>query len=94
MNIVSMSHIAEAAPVTAPVVPAEQAAQNREVVQAVKAVNASEMYGQNNELRFQRDAGTKRMVIRVVDRRTDEVLEQLPPEYVLELASGLRSKPG
>src|ERR1041384_7346374 len=67
-------------------IPVDRAAQNREIVQAVKALNQTEMFGNGNELTFQRDQKTQRIVIRLVDRKTDEVVAQIPPEYVLELA--------
>jgi flagellar protein FlaG len=69
--------------------PADKAAENREVVQAVKALNATEMFG-DNELDFQRDPQTHRMVVRVLDRKTKEVLSQVPAEYVLRLAENMK----
>jgi flagellar protein FlaG len=82
-------------PVAAPVETqrADQAAENREVVRAVQALNGTEMFGQENELTFQRDAATQRMVVRIVDRNTKEVVSQIPPEYVLRLAEDLNLKP-
>ena len=68
----------------------DQAAQLRELVQAVKALNQTEMFGQENELQFQRDPATRRMVIRVVNRKTKEVVAQAPPQYVLALAQDLK----
>src|SRR5947209_5896541 len=61
-------------------IPADQAAENREVVRAVKALNGTEMFGEDNQLLFQRDLETQRMVIRVVNRKTDEVISQIPAE--------------
>ena len=78
----------EAAP---PVVPVEQAAQNRDVIQAVKALNATEMFGQDNELVFQMDRQARRMVIQIVNSKTKEVLTQVPPEYVLRLNEDLKN---
>ena len=89
MEITGSSNAMQAVPVSAPTIPAEQAAQNRDVVQAVKAVNNAEMFGGDRELTFQRDNITNRMVVRVVDRKTKEVLTQVPPEYVLRLAQDL-----
>ena len=77
----------------APVAPVNKASENREVVQAVKAVNGAEMFGAENELSFQRDPQSKRMVVKVVNRKTREVLSQIPSETVLRLAEDLR-KPG
>ncbi len=73
----------------APVASVEMPAENREVVKAVKAINASEMLGQD-ELVFQRDQRSQRMLIQVVDRKTREVVSQVPAEYVLRLAEDLK----
>jgi flagellar protein FlaG len=75
-----------AAPVS---VPPQQAAENREVVQAVRAINQSELFGHNNELTFTMDRGTKRPVTKIVDRNTGEVIRQIPAEYVLRMAEEL-----
>ena len=69
----------------------EKPAEQRDVVKAVKALNQSDLLGQENELLFQRDRQTQRMVIRVVNRKTGEVVSQLPPEFVLRLAESVRS---
>jgi flagellar protein FlaG len=90
MDVNAMSPSAHGLPAPAPAIPVDQAAENRELVQAVKALNGTEMFGQN-ELTFQRDAQTKRMVIRVVNRQTKEVVSQVPPEYVLRLSEDLKS---
>jgi uncharacterized FlaG/YvyC family protein len=66
--------------------PVDRPADAREIVEAVKALNAVEMFGPENELLFQRDARTQRMVIRLVNRKTREVVNQVPAEYVLRLA--------
>jgi len=70
----------------APVEPVEKTAEAREVVQAVKALNGVEMFGPENELRFQLEPQTKRLVVRVVNRTTGEVVTQVPAEHVLRLA--------
>ncbi|MBS1859171.1 MAG: flagellar protein FlaG [Acidobacteria bacterium] len=41
-------------------------------------------------MRFQRDPQTQRMVVRLVNRRTSEVVQQIPPEYVLRLSQDLK----
>jgi len=94
MAIAASNSVPQVLPVPAPAIPAEQAAQNREVVQAVRAINGAEMFGQDRELTFQKDSATNRMVIRVLDRKTKEVLTQVPPEYVLRLAEDLGPKSG
>jgi uncharacterized FlaG/YvyC family protein len=67
-----------------------QAAENRNLVQAVKAVNSAQSFGDHNELSFTLDRATRLPVIRIVDRTTKEVVDQIPPEYVLRLAEELR----
>lgn len=74
----------------APAAPAEKAAETRDIVQAVKALNAAGMFGQDNQLMFERDPATQRMVIRMVDRNTGEVISQIPAEYVLRLAESMK----
>jgi uncharacterized FlaG/YvyC family protein len=68
----------------------DKVAEKREVVQAVKAVNGAEMFGPENELRFQKDPETNRLVVKVVNRKTREVLSQVPEEYVLRLAEDIK----
>jgi uncharacterized FlaG/YvyC family protein len=68
----------------------EQAAENRSLIQAVKAVNSTQTFGDQNELSFTLDRNTRLPVIRVVDRTTKKVIEQIPPEYVLRLAEEAR----
>ena len=69
-----------------PGVPASTAVEARDVVQAIKALNGAEMFGPENELRFQKDLQTRRMVVRLVNRKTSEVVTQVPAEYILRLA--------
>jgi flagellar protein FlaG len=63
---------------------------NREIIQAVRAINASSALGDNAELVFSFDAQTHRPVIRVVSRTTNELLRQIPTEQVLRLADDLK----
>lgn len=73
------------------VAPVQQPPEYREVIQSVKALNAAEMFGQENELLFRMDRQARRMVIQVVNRQTQEVVSQVPPEYILRLAEDLRT---
>jgi uncharacterized FlaG/YvyC family protein len=72
----------------APAAP-EHVAENRDIVQAVKAANAASSFGDNNEVSFMLDRNTKLPVIRIVNKETKEVVEQIPAEYLLELAQEL-----
>ena len=68
---------------------AQAAAEKREIIQAVKAVNAAELFGAGSELTFVVDRVTQRPVIRLVDKVTKDVIRQIPAEYVLRMAEGV-----
>ena len=90
MDITGVNGVGQAPVSTpAPVTP-EQLAENRDLVQAVKALNAAASFGDDNELAFLMDRTTRLPVIRIVNRKTNEVVDQIPPEYVLRLAEELR----
>jgi uncharacterized FlaG/YvyC family protein len=89
MDITAVNHNVTAPAPTAHNDPVDKVAENREVVQAVKALNGTEMLGEN-ELEFQRDPQTQRMLVRVVNRKTKELVSQVPPEYVLALSENLK----
>jgi flagellar protein FlaG len=92
MDVNALSRITQALPASATPIPADAASQNRQVVQAVKALNKSEMFGEDNNLEFERDPDTKRMVVKVVNRNTGELVSQIPPEYILRLSEDLKQK--
>lgn len=71
-------------------VQSDKTAEHREIVQAVRALNKAELFGQNNELTFVIDRQTKRPLVRIVNRRTNELVRQIPPEYALRLAEDFR----
>lgn len=71
---------------------AEQIAQRRQLIEASKAINTSQILGAENELVFVMDRASHRAIMRVVDRQTQEVIMQLPPEYVLNMAAELAGK--
>lgn len=88
MDIGPMNHNS-ALPAAAPGIPADRAAENREVIQAVRAVNNAAWFGDQNELTFQMDLRTHRMLMRVINRNTREVVDQYPAEYILRIAADL-----
>jgi flagellar protein FlaG len=92
MDVNALSRITQGAPTAATPVSADTGAQNRQVIQAVKALNQTEMFGEDNGLEFQRDPESKRWVVKVVNRSTGDVISQIPPEYVLRLAQNLKQK--
>jgi len=72
------SHVQTATP--------EQTAERRELVKAVKTVNQAELFGQGNELTYAIDRDTRKLVTRIVDKTTGDLIKQIPAEYVLRLA--------
>ena len=71
----------------------EMRAESRELIRAVKKLNESgkpEMkFGKDSELTFLLDRETGKPVVRIIDKRTHEVIQQIPPEYVLRMADEL-----
>lgn len=70
----------------------QQIAERRDLVRAVKAINQSELFGENYELTFVFDRQSRRTLIRIIDRETKEVIRQLPTDYALQIASQLRAE--
>ena len=69
---------------------AVETVQHKEVIQAARSINASGYLGQN-QIVFLLERGTNRAILRVVDRVTNEVLLQLPPESALRWARELNA---
>jgi uncharacterized FlaG/YvyC family protein len=46
--------------------------------------------GEGRQLSFTRDPQTRRPIIQIIDQSTGEVVDQLPPESVLQLAGLLK----
>ena len=91
MNIDAIQHAVTQPLTAAPMVaPMEKPAEQRELIQAVKAVNVAELFGQNSELTFVLDRETRRPLVRLIDRETNEIIRQIPPDYVLQMAAELR----
>ena len=72
-----------------PVANTQDPAQVRQLVTAVRALNKSEMFGDERQLQFARDPGTRMPIIRIVQPNTGEVIEQIPPEAVLRAFESL-----
>jgi flagellar protein FlaG len=66
----------------------------RELIQAVRALNKAELFGQQNELTFTFDRQSRRPLLRIVDRETKEVIRQIPPESVLRMSEQLLMEEG
>ena len=70
----------------------DQIAERRQLVLAAKTINESEVLGAQNEVVFVMDRVSNRAIMRVVNRTTQEVVMQVPPEYLLQLAKELGQK--
>ena len=79
-------HTPAEAPLPRPV-PEDQ----RTLIHAIHAANAAQLFGQDNELTFVFDRDTKRAIVRMVNRETHEIVDQIPEEYVLRLAEQLKT---
>ena len=74
-----------------PGVSPQQASERRDLIKAGKIINQSRALGSNNELVFSVDRATHKRITRVIDRNTNEVLLQVPAEYVLRLAEDVQN---
>ena len=70
----------------------EPPAAQRQLIQAVKALNGTELFGQDSELTFVFDRQTRKALVRVVKKDTREVLLQIPPESVLRMAEERKAR--
>lgn len=58
----------------------------REVARAVRKINELELAGARSELTIIVDPRTPRPKVRLIDKETGEVLRQIPPASLLEIA--------
>lgn len=65
-------------------------AENREIIQAVRLVGAHANLGSDNEMTFFLDRKTRQPVIKIVNRQTGEVVEQIPNARILRLAEDIK----
>lgn len=67
---------------------------HHQLIQAIQFLNRSDfpLLAENSRFNYAVDAATRRAVVKVVNKETQEVLYQLPPEYVLELARQARQQ--
>lgn len=92
MDIVSISLMTPLSQTQVQTPPPEHVQDQREMISAVRAINASEMFGQDNELTFVMDRQSRRAIVRIVNRKTGEIVKQIPPEYVLRMAEEIRER--
>ena len=64
------------------------------LAQAVQAVNNSDLLGPENELTFVVDKAAHMVVIRLVNKDTREMIEQIPAQDVVRIAEELNGTNG
>jgi len=71
-----------------PAEPTDQAKQKeqRDLIQAVQALNSAATFGNDNEVTFFFDRNTHKTVIKIVNKETREVVRQIPAASVLKMA--------
>ncbi len=89
MDIGPVNRLNVSAPVNSLVTSPQEASMVRQIVTAIRGLNQSELMGQNRQLTFARDPDTQRPVIRIVERETGNVIDQIPPETVLQMVADL-----
>ncbi|HEV2201099.1 MAG TPA: flagellar protein FlaG [Bryobacteraceae bacterium] len=72
--------------------PPPATADQRALIRAVRAVNAAELFGQDNELTFVLDRAARRVLVRIIDKNTGELVQQLPAEAIVQMAEELNGK--
>lgn len=60
-----------------------------QIILAVRRLNKTEFMGEGRELKFTRDEETQRQVIRIVNRETGEVIDEVPPQNILHMLADL-----
>jgi uncharacterized FlaG/YvyC family protein len=73
-----------------PAVPPNE--QQRSLIRAVSAVNTAQMFGSDNEVTYQMDRKANQMVLRVVNRKSGRLVNEIPPGYVLRLAEEIKGR--
>jgi uncharacterized FlaG/YvyC family protein len=56
------------------------------LIQAVKTVNAAELFGRENETTYIIDRAAQIAIVRVVNKKTGEVVQQIPTQQLLKMA--------
>lgn len=87
MNISSINNLASyLGSANEPFEPKQPTQDQKDLIQAVKAVNAAGLFGEENEVTFIVDRAAKIAVVRIVNKETGEVVQQIPNQEVLKLA--------
>jgi uncharacterized FlaG/YvyC family protein len=87
MNVTSIAHTAPQVHAAAgPKPAAAPSEQQRSLIRAVATVNAAQAFGSDNEVTYQVDRKAQQVVVRVVNRKSGQLISQIPAEYLLRMA--------
>jgi uncharacterized FlaG/YvyC family protein len=64
----------------------------RATIRAVNAINTSAALGSDNELTYSVDRAAHVVVVKLIDKQTGSVVQQIPAEYVLKMAEELNGE--
>jgi uncharacterized FlaG/YvyC family protein len=67
--------------------------ENQDLIRSVNSINPTELFGEGTEMTFDMDPQSKRVVVKILNRQTQEVVAQLPAQYVLDLARQTSENP-
>ncbi len=88
MNITSVTNMTGVSPADLPSARTITEDQ-RTLIRAVSAVNASQAFGEDHELTYTVDRAARMLVIKLVNKTTGNVIDQIPAEYIVKLAEKL-----
>jgi flagellar protein FlaG len=80
--------VADTAPKPVPASAPDEATVNAQVDAAIRAANQS-MKSVATNLKFEKDSDSGRIVVRVIDSDTQQVLRQMPSEEMLAMSKAL-----
>jgi uncharacterized FlaG/YvyC family protein len=83
---ISPIYISTPQPIAQASVPAAPGSPTREVATAVQTLNQNGVAGSGREFSIAIDGKTKIPVVRIVDSNTNELIEQIPSQFILDLA--------
>jgi uncharacterized FlaG/YvyC family protein len=75
-----------------PGAPVASPATNREVASAVQVLNQNGTAGPGREFSIAIDGKSRVPVVRIVDSKTNELIEQIPSQYILDLAEQIKQE--
>jgi uncharacterized FlaG/YvyC family protein len=87
MNISSISNLSSHLSAFTQAAPKPPPSEDQKaLLQAVKVVNAAHLFGQDNEVTFIIDRAANIAVVRIVNKNTGELVQQIPNEQILKMA--------